>query len=127
MKTRPKSSNSGSPDRPNLLHSVVPSLQRSGDWGSGNLANTRTELAIAKYRKHAARYDSTTRRTEPLRRRTIGHLRLRPGDAVLDVACGTGLSFALIQKEIGASGKLIGIEQCPQMMERARRRANAGG
>jgi demethylmenaquinone methyltransferase/2-methoxy-6-polyprenyl-1,4-benzoquinol methylase len=91
------------------------------------LAKTRTEISVAKYRKHAARYDSTTHRTEPLRKRTIAHLRLRTGDVVLDVACGTGLSFALIQKEIGPTGKLIGIEQCPEMMERARLRATAGG
>ena len=32
----------------------------------------------------------------PLRLRTIAKLALAPGDAVLDVACGTGLSFAPI-------------------------------
>ena len=91
------------------------------------MASRKTEAALAKYRRHAARYDSTTHRTHSLRRRAIAHLSLRPGDTVLDVASGTGLSFSLIEKEIGASGKLIAVEQCPEMMERARMQVTEGG
>lgn len=86
------------------------------------MGTSRTDLAIAKYRKQATRYDSTTHRTEPIRRRAVASLELRPGDVVLDVACGTGLSFHLIEAGIGPAGRLIGIEQCPEMVEIARRR-----
>jgi len=87
----------------------------------------RTAVAIERYRKRAAGYDASAARTEPLRRRTIAKLGLQPGDAVLDVGCGTGLSFALIGAAIGPTGRLIGIEQSPEMMAVARERVAAGG
>ncbi len=91
------------------------------------MRTARTAAAIARYRRHAAGYDASAARTEPLRRRTIAKLALRPGDAVLDVGCGTGLSFPLIAEAIGPAGRLIGIEQSPEMIALARRRLAAGG
>jgi ubiquinone/menaquinone biosynthesis C-methylase UbiE len=46
-------------------------------------------------------------------------LALRPGARVLDVACGTGANFALIEERIGPSGELVGIDLTPQMLDRA--------
>lgn len=57
----------------------------------------------------------------------IDMLNLRPGEQVLDVGCGTGLNFALIQQKIGAHGLLVGIDRSPQMLEQARRRAARNG
>jgi len=79
------------------------------------------------YRRHAAGYDATTRRTEPNRRRTIARLRLAAGDTVVDVACGTGLSFPILVDAVGPFGRLIGIEQSPEMAALARRRIEAAG
>ena len=45
---------------------------------------------------------------------------LHPDDTVVDVGCGTGLSFALIEAAIGATGKVIGVEPSADMLERAR-------
>lgn len=87
----------------------------------------RNALAIERYRKHAARYDASAQRTEPLRRRTIERLALRSGDTVLDVGCGTGLSFELLMAGIGPRGRLVGIEQSPEMMAAARRRVAERG
>jgi len=80
------------------------------------------ELAIARYRRHAAGYDASARRSMPIRLRTIDRLGLRPGDTVLDVACGTGLSFAPLLERIGPEGRLIGIEVSPEMIALARER-----
>lgn len=84
-------------------------------------------LAIEKYRRHAAGYDATARRTMSLRRRVVALLRLAPGDIVLDVACGTGLSLPLLREAVGASGRVIGIEVSPEMIALARERVTAAG
>lgn len=83
--------------------------------------------SIAKYRRRAAAYDGTTRFTQPIRLRAIDRLSLRPGDRVLDVGSGTGLSFDAILARIGPSGHLVGVEQSPDMMARARERAARHG
>jgi S-adenosylmethionine-diacylgycerolhomoserine-N-methlytransferase len=61
------------------------------------------------------------------RRRAVELLQLRPGDRVLDVACGTGASFALIQQRIGPAGELVGIDLTPEMLARARARVSRHG
>lgn len=83
--------------------------------------------SAARYRRHAAGYDATTRRTEPIRERAIALLSLRAGDTVVDAGCGTGLSFASIEAAIGLAGKLIGIEQSPEMLALARDRVARAG
>ena len=35
---------------------------------------------------------------------------MRPGDRVLDVASGTGLSFPLLREAVGAQGQVVGID-----------------
>jgi len=83
--------------------------------------------AVWKYRRHAARYDAAAAGTMALRRRTIALLNLRPGEVVLDVACGTGLSFPMLLEGIGATGTVIGVELSLQMLAHARARVAAHG
>jgi demethylmenaquinone methyltransferase/2-methoxy-6-polyprenyl-1,4-benzoquinol methylase len=85
------------------------------------------ERARAMYRVHAASYDASARRTMPMRRRTIAGLGLQPGQTVLDVACGTGLSFALLRDAVGPSGRVIGVEVSPEMLAFARARCQQMG
>jgi arsenite methyltransferase len=79
------------------------------------------------YQRHAVGYDASARRTMPLRRRTIRLLRLKPGQTVLDVACGTGLSFGLLREGVGETGRIIGVDLSPQMLEQARARCEQEG
>jgi len=79
--------------------------------------------AVAQYRRHAAGYDASARRTMAIRRRCIELLELRPGERVLDVACGTGLSFALLAERVGPGGEVVGVELSPEMAQQARARA----
>ncbi len=59
--------------------------------------------------------------------RVLGINALAPtqGQQVLDIGCGTGLNFALLQQRIGASGTIVGIDRSTQMLRQARRRAAA--
>ncbi|MEZ5738941.1 MAG: methyltransferase domain-containing protein [Burkholderiaceae bacterium] len=80
------------------------------------------QLSRERYRTRAAAYDETCSRTWPLRERAVERLRLIPGQRVLDVGCGTGLSFALLRERVGDRGVVYGCEQSPEMAELARRR-----
>ena len=79
--------------------------------------------SIEKYRRAAAGYDATTGPTWPIRMRCIERLGLRAGDTVLDVGCGTGLSFEPLLQAVGRGGRLIAFEQSPEMHAQAQARA----
>ncbi|HSN31457.1 MAG TPA: class I SAM-dependent methyltransferase [Ideonella sp.] len=81
--------------------------------------------SIEKYRRRAAGYDASAGPTWPIRLRCIDALALRGGETVLDVGCGTGLSFEPLVERVGRVGRLIAFEQSPHMHERAARRARA--
>jgi SAM-dependent methyltransferase len=76
--------------------------------------------ALEQYERRAPIYDFELALFEPIRRRAIAALALPRGATVIDAGCGTGLSLALLQAAVGARGRIVGIEQCPQMIERAR-------
>lgn len=83
--------------------------------------------AVEKYRRHAAGYDASAQRTMPLRRKVVGMLGLAPGEVVLDVACGTGLSIPLLRDAVGPAGRVVGVEVSPDMIRLARDRVAAAG
>ena len=80
------------------------------------------EVAILRYRSLARGYDSSTRFVARMRRRAIERLSLREGQVVLDVACGTGPMLPELARRVGARGRVIGIEQSPEMITIARAR-----
>ena len=52
---------------------------------------------------------------------------LRPGEVVVDLGSGGGLDVFLASKMVGPTGRAIGIDMTPAMIERARANAEAGG
>ena len=73
---------------------------------------TREHL-IETYRKKAKHYDITSRLypapgypQRAQRLRAVQALGLRAGDSVIDIACGTGLNFPLIEEVIGPGGRI---------------------
>ena len=57
---------------------------------------------------------------EPSARRLLDGARLRPGERVLDVACGTGIATRLAAEAVGAEGRVEGLDANPGMLEVAR-------
>ncbi len=52
---------------------------------------------------------------------------LKQGEVVVDLGCGGGLDVLLAAKKVGATGKVIGIDMTPEMLELARRNAEKAG
>ena len=99
----------------------------------GQADGTREHL-VETYRKKAGHYDVTSRlypvpaypqKTQRLQ--AVRALRLRPGATVVDLACGTGLNFALLQQAVGPRGRIIGADLTDAMLDRARERVKASG
>ena len=82
------------------------------------------ELALTLYHRMAPKYDRGAGRWPfaGLRRRAVSLLDLKAGQSVLDVGCGTGLAFALMEEAIGLQGHIIAIDQSPDMLAAARDR-----
>ena len=52
---------------------------------------------------------------------------LKAGEVVVDLGSGGGLDVFLAAKKVGPAGRAIGIDMTPEMIERARANAEAGG
>ena len=83
--------------------------------------------ALAQYRNRAAIYDLELAMFEPVRRAAVARLALHGGEVVLDLGCGTGLSMALLHSGVGTRGRIVGVEQSPEMMAQAQQRVQREG
>lgn len=52
---------------------------------------------------------------------------LRPGESVLDMGSGGGIDTLLAARQVGPSGKAIGLDMTPAMIEKARENARTAG
>jgi len=88
----------------------------------------------AMYQSGAKYYDRFVRiypliglRMEIYRSRAVEFLRLKRGDCVVELGCGTGLNFSRIVEQIGPEGRLIGVDLTPGMLACARARVERAG
>jgi SAM-dependent methyltransferase len=75
--------------------------------------------ALAHYGAMARTYELRTASGDQWRRELVASMAPWPGEVILDVGCGTGRNFEQIQRRIGPDGRLIGIEQSPEMLAQA--------
>jgi|SRR5215469_8717377 len=101
---------------------------------SGSQIDHRREHLIATYRKNAKHYDITSRlypvpgyphRAQRLR--AVRALGLRAGDSVIDIACGTGLNFPLLEEVVGPGGRIVGVDLTDAMLAQAQDRIERNG
>ncbi|HEX2545383.1 MAG TPA: methyltransferase domain-containing protein [Ramlibacter sp.] len=78
--------------------------------------------SLVQYRRRAPHYDLELAPFEPVRRQAIAQLAAETGATVLDIGCGTGLSFELLRDKVGAQGRIVGIDPSPDMLALARQR-----
>jgi ubiquinone/menaquinone biosynthesis C-methylase UbiE len=52
--------------------------------------------------------------------RACAALRLRPGDTVFDLCCGTGLLIPHLAAAVGPHGSIVGVDRSPAMLRQAR-------
>lgn len=62
-----------------------------------------------------------------LRVDAIEALELKLGDTVVDIGCGTGVNFPLIEDHIGSEGRIIGVDLTREMLNQAETRIEAAG
>jgi demethylmenaquinone methyltransferase/2-methoxy-6-polyprenyl-1,4-benzoquinol methylase len=90
------------------------------------LSSPRVEAA---YQRHAKTYDLAVKLygliglpIEKYRSRALELLQLQRGDCVIDLGCGTGLSFPLLMKAVGTEGHLVGVDVSSEMLACAQER-----
>ena len=84
---------------------------------------------IQLYRKRAAHYDWSANlyyliglREFKYRKLAVQQLRLKPGDTVVEIGCGTGLNIPLLVSAVGPEGKVIGVDLTDKMLAEAKAR-----
>lgn len=86
------------------------------------------------YNRWAARYDFSVSlfyllgfRVKAYREKAVSNLALKYGQTVIDLGCGTGLNFKLLQKEVGKEGRIIGVDLSGAMLKQAYQRIEKNG
>lgn len=95
---------------------------------SANKQVDEDQAMKSQMEKMVPSYDSYMRkmtfgRERTLRETTVNLARVKPGDCILEVGCGTGTLTLAARRQAGPSGKAFGIDVIPGMIEVSQRKA----
>lgn len=86
------------------------------------------------YQRRARRYDLTSHLywligypVDRYRREGVEALRLAPGDTVVEIGCGTGHNFPLLERAVGPTGRIVGVDLTEAMLRQSHRRVERAG
>jgi ubiquinone/menaquinone biosynthesis C-methylase UbiE len=92
------------------------------------------QQVINLYRRRARRYDFTAQlyylvgfREWTYREKAVEALALKRGATVVEIGCGTGLNFGLLESKIGPEGKIVGVDLTDSMLAGAKERSRRNG
>ena len=83
-----------------------------------------------EFDRQASRYDRSLTvkryqsRTQAL---VLDRLAIRPGMHVLDLGCGTGTATLAVASKLASTGKVVGLDVSPKMLQEARRKLSQSG
>lgn len=67
-------------------------------------------------------------RYQQYRKEAVNRLNLKAGNTVVDLGCGTGLNFPLLEKQIGPEETtIIGVDLSESMLQQAQQRVSKAG
>jgi len=85
------------------------------------------EEVVALWKRAAATYETEVPYFALMGERIAAHAELRPGETVLDVACGKGATIVPAARAVGDKGRVLGVDIVEDMVEGARRAIAAAG
>jgi SAM-dependent methyltransferase len=89
---------------------------------SRNNAPTPPQSAVLHALAWAENHVLIDRQLSPLGLVAMDRLGMEPGDAVLDVGCGTGQTLLQLAERVGPDGQVIGVDIAPLLLDVARQR-----
>ena len=78
------------------------------------MASEQADKAVLFYESRSYNYDDSWH--DDFTKRFASHVKIEPGQEVLDLACGTGLLTFLASERVGPSGHVVGVDVTPGML-----------
>jgi ubiquinone/menaquinone biosynthesis C-methylase UbiE len=88
------------------------------------------ERVVARYDRIAPWYrfgEWTILLAPGFRRRAIARLKLKRGERIVEVGCGTGRNLPLLREAVGSDGEVIGVDASAGMLAQARKTISRRG
>jgi demethylmenaquinone methyltransferase/2-methoxy-6-polyprenyl-1,4-benzoquinol methylase len=109
------------------VSSEAPADSAPGELDVLRVFESKSQIA-SYYDRISGVYDILAERPErEVRERGVESLAARPGECILEIGIGTGVSLVTFANAVGADGVVLGLDLSPRMIDRARERIEEQG